>query len=251
MYGRKKASGIRGTKRYRTSFKKGSRTSSGRKKFAIRAPYNDDPKTPFRSWPLSTNRNEFFCKVTGQFAVVLVGGGDAGWSIPINFPSYIVFPSNTIGQATLIPNNYDNLIALFDDYFVQSVQVKFTPTRNVHEATNLSAVTKTVAYSNRDLVDPVVITNEGAALNGAGLIQHNIYQPWYRYAKPQINQWLPVVVFPVFGTTNFNQITQSFPPGVQESIKLFFPGIVVGTTPFGYVNVTWNVRFRGLSSETS
>lgn len=247
MYARRKAYS---SKRKKPSFAKGRKVAYKRTKYARAKPYNDDPQTPFCKYPLSTNRNEFYCKITGQSTVANGLGTTYATSFFINFPGYYVANNSSIGLLPFTASNFDNLIAVFDEWCVVGMNVKWLTDSNVATVPNGVAGYKVVFYSNRDLSDSSLIASEDQAMNGAGTIVHSQLYNHNRYTKPQNPNWLPTTIVPASGTVSFNQATQSFQPAIQESIKYYFPGIVTGDNA-GYFNVSWYIRFRGLSPITT
>lgn len=218
-----------------------------RGRFAKRKPFNDDPETPFIHHPLSSNRNEFYSKIVARTPVQDTVNTTYRNSFFINYPTYFVNDADTITTLANIPANYDNLINLFDEYCVMSMSLQYIPIQYNVDVSAASTAYRAVAYTQRDLIDPTNITTEGTALNGAGVKVHSLRDGFRRYVVPQNRQWYSTVVFP--NSTDLIQAT-AVPPNSRESLKLFIPGIVTNDI-IGSVIVTWYVRWRGLTSETT
>lgn len=234
---------------FKSSKRKGSTMARRSTKYAPRAKYNDDPRTGFSSYPLSTNRNEFFSKVTGIENVIQATGGSTFYSISlyINYPTYLYQSAFGNVQTQGFPQNLDNQIALFSEYTVSSFTLTYTP--YFTEATpNANFPYVPNWYTTRELTDQNNIASEDQALNGAGTKSHSIYKPMIRKVYPQNATWMATNN----AVPSFSSITSLTNVGVNplESVKVFFP-ILSNNVSYGRLVCQWNIRWRGLTVDTT
>lgn len=218
-------------------------------KYAPRAKYNDDPRTGFCSYPLSSNRNEFFSKCIGVIDVKQVIGTPNPFaaSIYINYPSYYFANTSLNTQTGFFPANLDNLIALFAEYTVTSFTLTFIP-YFTEAVPNSNGTYQPEWYTCRELTDQNLIASEDQALNGSGTKTHSIYKRMWRKTYPQNSNW--------YATNNaqpsFGSITALTNNGLNtlESIKVYFPS-TTNNISYGKLMCQWNVRWRGLTVDSS
>lgn len=243
MYNRMQGSGFRSSKR------KGTKMARGSKRYAPRAPYNDDPRTGFKSYPLSSNRNEFFSKATGVIDVKQTTGGAGPFaaSIYINYPTYYFSNASVNTQTLFFPANFDNHIALFEEYTVSSFTLSFIPYFS-ESVPNANSSYQPEWYSCRELTDQNLIPSEDQALNGSGTRTHSVYSKMWRKTIPQNAQWNATNN----ATPGFGSITSLSNPGLNtlEAIKVYFPTLTQNIS-YGRLICQWNVRWRGLTADST
>lgn len=195
-------------------------------------------------WPEPTN-TLLKTKVMAWIPVITVAAGTYAYSFPINFPIKHVNNAATYGSMTNVPANFAGLLAMFDEYRVEKVVLKFMS--NCVDVVVPTADFPNICYIVNDNDDVVQLTEPLALNTGALPIRientNNVVRT-FRQPKSKRHRYLNTSVANTTPTTNILANISLFEDPFG-SIKILFPN-TAATTCLGRIYVEWYVEFKGL-----
>lgn len=203
-------------------------------------------KLKLRKWP-SPSYTTLKTKVE-SWITVNVGGAVASnaYSFPLNFPTRHMNAGGTYGQMTNVPANFAGLLAVFDEYRVVKLTVKFVSNYLDTQAVNTDI--PLIVYFVRD-IDDVLRLNEAAALNAGAIPRRientGIQQMSMSQLKSKRGRYLNTAMAALDPTVAPAANSQVTFEDAYGSIKLLFPNLATNQY-YGRIYAIWETEFKGL-----
>jgi len=205
---------------------------------------------------------EAFISINSTNAGGAASVGDLSYAFALNYPTYLginaAANANTAqswGAMATVTNTLPRLIALFDEYKVNSLTIRIIPNEMDTKTSATSpdlADYPSVLYTYNDIDDIVVATGETQMLNsGSRPVQWTFREHSFKF--PQLREKRRVYLNTGNATVNPTTALTGNTMGLTDgysSLKLLIPKqyqLAAGVTGyFGRIYATWDVTWRGI-----
>lgn len=188
----------------------------------------------------------------------LVAGGyaDANYNYALHFPTNGLSSSvgGTYGQMSNIPQEYTRAFAMFDEYRVNKLEIRYIPDEmDTHTSGTLPNVGDypSIIYIYKDYDDIAGVPTEVSMLSAGTYPIQNTFKNVIKYTMYNPNrQWMNTAAITLQPGSNLTGSTDLIGPQTFASLKVYFPRqqypAAGGTYYFGRIYAKWDVSFRGV-----